>query len=617
MIINVKDIIEPTHKNVGVQCEISLSDLNRSCQTDRLESCDFEAQAPEYYSISANYVAVVNDHAYSKEKTVCFTPSKRKHVCEDVSLSPINSSLQSLPTDDEKDSDYIAESAEESINISDAHETERSILKEKKFVVFESMLDEIFNLLPCRSCDGTATSIEKHEQGTCVLYKGYCINEHVVFDWKSQPMLGKMPAFNLLLSSAIFCSGNTYERVKKVANFSGLNFVNQRTYYDVQRSLIIPTVNDHFVKNIASAREDSRGENEACLGDGRFDSPGKSAKYCTYSLQSSASNKIVATTTIQTTTGKGSAPLELQGFKNCLEQLSSDNYPVGRVATDRNRQIAKWIRENRLDIMHRYDPWHFAKNMKAKLRPLVKRKDRRILQDWIKPTGNHLFWCAENCQGDPELLVQMWKSILQHVTNKHNFAKQYPKYPRCRHEAYSSAEARKKKWIEKHLPAYNALEEIVLDKKNLKDMELLCEPYHTGGVEVFHSLITAYAPKRQHFELNVMNARVKLAILDHNNNVGRKQAVVKCARKGSQKVGEKKWKFVSSKLNKEWVAKPVKEPKSFSFVDAIMNDIIERKESGVKVKISGKEVVNKLSRPRNIAHTARPDTSKILLLLFV
>ncbi|XP_057300901.1 uncharacterized protein LOC130635557 [Hydractinia symbiolongicarpus] len=93
MIINVKDIIEPTHKNVGVQCEISLSDLNRSCQTDRLESCDFEAQAPEYYSISANYVAVVNDHAYFKEKTVCSTPSKRKHVCEDVSLSPINSSL--------------------------------------------------------------------------------------------------------------------------------------------------------------------------------------------------------------------------------------------------------------------------------------------------------------------------------------------------------------------------------------------------------------------------------------------------------------------------------------------------------------------------------------------
>ena len=279
------------------------------------------------------------------------------------------------------------------------------------------------------------------------------------------------------------------------------------------------------------------------------------------------------------------------------------------IATDRS---LNGFRENRADIAHRYDPWHFAKNIKGKLRPLTKRKDRQILQGWIKPIGNHLFWCAENCQGDPERLIQMWKSILCHVTNKHSFAKQFPKYERCQHKKYTSAEARKKKWIEKNSPAYNALEDIVLDKKYLKDMEHLCEPYHTGDIKVFHSLITSYAPKRQHFELNVMNARVQLAILDHNNNVGRKQAVVKKERKGSRKLGEKKWKFVSSKLNQEWVAKPIKEPKSYAFVDAIMNDVITKKRNGANVKISAKEVTNKLSGPRNIACTPRPDTSVIL-----
>ena len=201
-------MIEPPHKDVGIQCEITLSDSNVGCQTDQLESIDFEAQAPEYYSIPANYECVIKDHPYSKQSTVSSTPAKRKRFCDDVPLSPINSSLQTSFSDDGNDPDYSANSTKESVNISGVpDETQDNILKEKKFVVFESMLDRIFNLLPCVSCAGTAIDIEKREQGTCIIYKGYCVNEHVVFDWKSQPMLGKMPAFNLLLSSAIFCAG--------------------------------------------------------------------------------------------------------------------------------------------------------------------------------------------------------------------------------------------------------------------------------------------------------------------------------------------------------------------------------------------------------------------------
>ena len=69
-------------------------------------------------------------------------------------------------------------------------------------------------------------------------------------------------------------------------------------------------------------------------------------------------------------------------------------------------------------------------------------------------------------------------------------------------------------------------------------MEQLAKPYHTGSVEVFHSLLLAYAPKRQEFDLNTMNARVQLAILDHNNNVGREQD--RC-NQGSKKEFRKSW----------------------------------------------------------------------------
>ena len=49
-----------------------------------------------------------------------------------------------------------------------------------------------------------------------------------------------------------------------------------------------------------------------------------------------------------------------------------------------------------------------------------------------------------------------------------------------------------------------------------------------------------YAPKRQEFDLLVMDARVKLAAIDFNANVNRKQDTVKVSRRGSANVGEKK-----------------------------------------------------------------------------
>ena len=234
------------------------------------------------------------------------------------------------------------------------------------------------------------------------------------------------------------------------------------------------------------------------------------------------------------------------------------------------------------------------------------------MQEWIKPVGNHLFWCSQNSGDDGEKLIQMWQSLLFHVTNRHTFEKSYPKYRRCSHERYTKSESREKKWIENNSPAYNNLEKVILDARNLKDMPKLTKTYHTGNLEVFHSLINSYAPKRQEFELNVMDARVKLAVLDHNNNVGRKQAKIKVQRTGSGKVGENKWRFVSSKLSKEWVAKPIMDPKSYEFIDKIIEEIVERKVQGQDIKTKSSELTNRLKSPKNIAYTERPEISSIL-----
>lgn len=56
----------------------------------------------------------------------------------------------------------------------------------------------------------------------------------------------------------------------------------------------------------------------------------------------------------------------------------------------------------------------------------------------------------------------------------------------------------------------------------LSQIEQLAYGSHTGSLEVFHSLILTYAPKRLDFDVKSYNGRVQLAVLDHNENVGRK-----------------------------------------------------------------------------------------------
>ena len=176
----------------------------------------------------------------------------------------------------------------------------------------------------------------------------------------------------------------------------------------------------------------------------------------------------------------------------------------------------------------------------------------------------------------------------------------------------SKAKSQRKKWVKKFCPAYNAMEKVILDSKNLNDMDHLTKPYHTGSLEVYHSLINSYASKRQEFDINVMDARVKLAILDHNHNVNRAQATITKERKGSQEKGTKQWKFISSKLSKEWVAKPKKEAKSVEFVYSLLREVVERKLSGENINVKVDDLEGRLKSPSNIAYTPRPETSTIL-----
>ena len=71
---------------------------------------------------------------------------------------------------------------------------------------------------------------------------------------------------------------------------------------------------------------------------------------------------------------------------------------------------------------------------------------------------------------------------------------------------------------------HRTLSNVVTDTTLLKDIKKLTCFHHT---EVFHSLLLKYCPKRQHFSYVGMQARIELAILDHNYNTERKHATTK------------------------------------------------------------------------------------------
>ena len=177
---------------------------------------------------------------------------------------------------------------------------------------------------------------------------------------------------------------------------------------------------------------------------------------------------------------------------------------------------------------HQYDVWHMAKSVTKKLTKKAKAKYCGQLYPWIQSFSNHLWWAAQTCDGDAQLLVEKWKSIVHHISNVHEWDNDSEAlFPKCVHPTLFSEEERSKKWLRSGGTAHNALCKVVLQNTLLRDMKKLTGYHHTGSLEVFDSLLLKYCPKRQHFSYVGMQARIELAILDHNYNTQRKHATTK------------------------------------------------------------------------------------------
>jgi hypothetical protein len=579
---------------------------------DKSTSCNIEREFPDHFPacmLRNRPLISISDHAYFKTPTEPDPPLTSTPIKKLISDSFHDSIENVSPVHETDDSFQISEISCESpvsspsASFSISEKTEKNIPKEavneSKFMVFSSCLELLFKMLVCQICHSPFDfdDVRKHVDGSALTVSFTCLNNHS-YSWKSQPSIGKQPVGNILLTAATYASGNTFSSISNFANALGLNFMSKSIFYDIGNKFVLPAIDTFYNEQKSVLHERLRNKQLTVIGDGRCDSPGFCAKYCTYTMMEALSSAILDFKVIQVTETGSSSRMELEGFKRAFTSLTENGINIKTFCSDRHVQIRKYVKDQLPDLSHQFDVWHLANSIRKKLVAAAKKKENEELMPWVRSVVNHVWYCAAECKGDPELLIEMWTSILHHIQNVHSFSGD--KYCQCGHPQLSSEQTRKKKWLQKKSRAYKALEKIVFDKRIQKDIKQLNQFCHTGEIEVYHSMMLKYVPKRQEFQYPQMVARTQLAVLDHNFNLNRG---IK-----TDKDGQKVFAPHCSKATGRWTVKNKYDEKNYSFRKELLEITLENKmsENIFTTHDQRKDL------PKNIAKVPAPQKSDLI-----
>ncbi|XP_052260955.1 uncharacterized protein LOC127865098 [Dreissena polymorpha] len=119
--------------------------------------------------------------------------------------------------------------------------------------------------------------------------------------------------------------------------------------------------------------------NRRLHGDGRNDSPGHSAQYCSYTMMEYDSKKILTLRTLdKRSTDRKSTNMEKVGFEQALQELTDNNIAVEEVVTDAHLGIGSIMNKKYPEIKHSHYIWHAAKKLAKRLGKIVKKKANQI-----------------------------------------------------------------------------------------------------------------------------------------------------------------------------------------------------------------------------------------------
>ncbi|XP_069594994.1 uncharacterized protein [Ranitomeya imitator] len=481
-------------------------------------------------------------------------------------------------SEDEEESFLVPSDAEDEDDVKRVFQDLDSPLEnpvdEEKYLVFESCLKKLIRMIPCMSetkCTSPLTQYRKETIGSYLSVEVRCQSGHTRLLWESQPRHGYQPLGNVLLSAAVLFSSSSFLTSQHMFKLLNVKSIDKTTYYKNQSMYLFPAINHHWKEEQKAVIQNIR-ERPLCLaGDRQLDNPGFSPKYSVYSLMDVASKKICSFSVEPVTPEETLEDSEKVGFQKAMGELQTMNAEVKMIVTDRSVAIQELLKDDYPGIVHLVDLWHLSKSIGNEVLMAAKHKDCEVLYEWVEAIRNHIWWSSCTCSKNPDLLIHKWKSVLQHVTNVHEWGGDSD-CKACHHPPLPEEVVKNTKWLEKNSAAYEQLKKIVLSTsllQNLKALSFLC---HTGELEIYHSACRKYRPKTLHFFMDSMVAQTQLAALDHNRNVHRVKEVVKNASSEDSLDTMTQRLEVSNGL-KSWIVKTLYKPDCQNFLFDIMNDV--------------------------------------------
>ncbi|KAM7298078.1 hypothetical protein ISCGN_018707 [Ixodes scapularis] len=243
-----------------------------------------------------------------------------------------------------------------------------SLVHERKFIVFESCLDQL--LETCRSCAAPNTHIDKTVQGSSLQVSTLCRSGHTE-TWCSQPVIRRKPVGNILVAAAILFTGCSIKKALRMLSSMGIACFCYKTFFIIQKAFLLPAIEKVWNKHQLELVSAAAGRQLVIAGDGRADSPGHSAKYGTYTMLDVEDNKVLHVETVQSNETGGSYHMELEGLRRSLDIFEAHSLVVAVLVTDRHPQLSAWLEREHPDICHLFDCWHVAKEYVGELMAAV------------------------------------------------------------------------------------------------------------------------------------------------------------------------------------------------------------------------------------------------------
>ena len=115
-------------------------------------------------------------------------------------------------------------------------------------LVFESALMLLF--MTCRFCGNSTRDLKKTISGSFLRITQYCAVCRRRWNWESQPLIGTIPAGNILISAAILYAGTLPAKALRIFTILQCATITRKTFFSHQKEIFCNQLSTIHGRNI-------------------------------------------------------------------------------------------------------------------------------------------------------------------------------------------------------------------------------------------------------------------------------------------------------------------------------------------------------------------------------